>query len=225
MKLVMQTETLDVIRNFGNINQNLVFRKGNVLRTIADAKNVLAQATLDDEFPQEFGIYDVNEFIGAFNLVEDGEVSYHNDHMGISNGKSSINYFYSDIEMLTNPPEKDLVVPNPEVTFTLTQEILNQLRKASSALGHKSVVIGNSDKDGLVTLSIIDPKNSTSNTYTIEVEGTFDEIHANAPRLSINIDNLKLLPGDYTVEVSTKLISKFTNVSKQLEYWVALEKN
>ncbi len=82
-----------------------------------------------------------------------------------------------------------------------------------------------STEDGTVTLSIVDPKNTTSNEYTIEVDGVWHgDIHANA-RLSINIDNLKLLPGDYAVEVSSKLISKFTNVSRQLQYWVALEKN
>jgi hypothetical protein len=213
---------MEVIRNFGTINQNLVFRKGNVLRTIADAKNVLAQATLDEEFPQDFGIYDVNEFIGAFNLIEDGTVHYQDKHMVIANGRSSINYFYSDIDMLTNPPEKDLEIPTPEVTFTLTQETLSQLRKASSALGHKSVIIG-STEDESVTLSIVDPKNATSNVYTVEVEGVWHSL--SNTRLSINIDNLKLLPGDYSVEVSSKLISKFTNVSKQLQYWIALEKN
>ena len=220
----MLNNTMEVIRNFGTINQNLVFRKGNTLRTIADAKNVLAMATLDEEFPQDFGIYDVNEFIGAFNLIEDGAVHYQDKHMVIANGKSSINYFYSDIEMLTNPPEKDLQVPDPEVTFNLTQDILSRLRKASSALGHKSVIIGSTENDS-VTLSIVDPKNMTSNEYTIEVDGVWHgDIQSNT-RLSINIDNLKLLPGDYTVEVSSKLISKFTNVSRQLQYWIALEKN
>jgi len=220
----MLNNTMEVIKNFGTINQNLVFRQGNVLRTVADAKNVLAKATLDEDFPQDFGIYDVNEFMSAFNLIEDGNVSYQDNHMVIANGQSSINYFYSDIEMLTNPPEKDLEMPSPEVTFNLTQDILSQLRKASSALGHKSVIIG-STEDGTVTLSIVDPKNTTSNVYTIEVDGAWHgDIHVNT-RLSINIDNLKLLPGDYTVEVSSKLISKFTNVSRQLQYWVALEKN
>jgi hypothetical protein len=220
----MLNNTMEVIRNFGTINQNLVFRQGNVLRTVADAKNILAKATLEEEFPQDFGIYDVNEFMGAFGLIEDGNVSYQDSHMVIANGQSSINYFYSDIEMLTNPPEKDLDMPNPEVTFNLTQDILSQLRKASSALGHKSLIIG-STESGSVTLSIVDPKNATSNVYTIEVDGVWHEDAQSNTRLSINIDNLKLLPGDYTVEVSNKLISKFTNVSRQLQYWIALEKN
>ena len=90
----MLNNTMEVIKNFGTINQNLVFRQGNVLRTVADAKNVLAKATLDEDFPQDFGIYDVNEFMSAFNLIEDGNVSYQDNHMVIANGQSSINYFY-----------------------------------------------------------------------------------------------------------------------------------
>ena len=219
----MQNETMEVIRNFGTINQNLVFKQGNVLRTVADAKNVLAKAVLEDEFPQDFGIYDVGEFINVFNLIDEGEVSYYDNHLNISNSSSSINYYYSDTEMLTNPPEKDLQMPTGEVTFTLTQDILNQLRKASSALGHKSVIISAGPES--ITLSIVDPKNTTSNTYTIEVSGKWEEMHENAPRLSLNIDNLKLLPGDYQVEVSSKLISKFTHTSQDLTYWIALEKN
>jgi hypothetical protein len=126
--------------------------------------------------------------------------------------------------MLTNPPEKDLEMPSPEVTFNLTQDILSQLRKASSALGHKSLIIG-STEEGAVTLSIVDPKNTTSNVYTIEVDGSWHKDAESNIRLSINIDNLKLLPGDYTVEVSSKLISKFTHTSQDLSYWIALEKN
>lgn len=218
----MQNETMEVIRNFGTINQNLVFKQGNVLRTVADAKNVLAKAVLDEEFPQDFGIYDVGEFMNVFNLIEDGTVTYEDKHMHIANGKASINYFYSDIEMLTNPPAKDLDMPDAEVTFTLSQEILSQLRKAASALGHKSINIKESD-DGLVALSIADTQNSTSNDFTLFVEGSFNQT-GNAVPLSVNIDNLKLLPGDYQVEVSSKLISKFTHTNKNLTYWIALEK-
>jgi|TARA_Y100000385_G_C12971475_1_gene584219 hypothetical protein len=218
----MQNETMEVIRNFGTINQNLVFKQGNVLRTVADAKNVLAKAVLDEEFPQDFGIYDVGEFMNVFNLIEDGTVAYEDKHMHIANTKASINYFYSDIEMLTNPPEKDLAMPDAEVTFTLTQEILGQLRKAAAALGHKSIHIKESD-DGLVALSIADTQNSTSNDFTLSVEGTFNQTGNSVP-LSINIDNLKLLPGDYEVEVSSKLISKFVHTDKNLTYWIALEK-
>ena len=217
----MKSETIEVVKNFGTINQNLVFKQGNVLRTITDGRNVLAKAVLEDSFPKSFGIYDVNEFIGAFNLIDNGDVSFEDKHISIANQNMAINYFYSDPEMLTNPPETDVNMPEGEIKFTLTQEILNQLRKASATLGHKSVTIG-VHTNGSVTLSIVDKKDATSNTYSVEVEGEI--LSDDLPALSINIDNLRLLPGDYQVEVSSKLISKFEHIERDLTYWIALEK-
>mgnify|MGYP003114115166 CR=1 FL=1 len=217
----MKSETIEVVKNFGTINQNLVFKEGNVLRTITDGRNVLARAVLEDSFPKSFGIYDVNEFIGAYNLIDNGNVSFEDKHINIANQNMSINYFYSDPEMLTNPPEADVNMPEVEVKFILTQEILNQLRKASATLGHKSVTIGG-HTNGSVTLSIVDKNSATSNTYAVEVEGEI--LSDDLPALSINIDNLRLLPGDYQVEVSSKLISKFEHTERDLTYWVALEK-
>lgn len=217
----MQNETLEVVKNFGTINQNLVFKKGNILRTVSDVKNVMARAVLTDDFPKDFGIYDVNEFIGACSLIENGHVSFEDKYLHIANDRMSIDYFYSDPDMLTNPPEKDINMPESEVRFTFTQEILNQIRRASSVLGHSSVIIGEVD-NGTVSLSMVDTKNETSNAFSIEVGGEFSG--GNLPRLSINIDNLKLLPGDYEVEVSSKLISKFEHTDRDLTYWIALEK-
>lgn len=217
----MKSETIEVVKNFGTINQNLVFKQGNVLRTITDGRNVLAKAVLEDSFPKSFGIYDVNEFIGAFNLIDDGNVSFEDKHISIANQNMAINYFYSDPEMLTNPPENDVNMPEGEIKFILTQEILNQLRKASATLGHKSVTIGG-HTNGSVTLSIVDKSSATSNTYSVEVEGEI--LSDDLPALSINIDNLRLLPGDYQVEVSSKLISKFEHTERDLTYWIALEK-
>ena len=219
----MKFETMEIVKNFGSINANLIFRKGDVLRTISDQSNVLARAVLDDTIPRDFGIYDVHQFISAYSLVENGSVDFHDNSLTFTNGSSSINYFYSNIEQLTEPPENDPKMPEADVKFILTQEILNQLRRASAALGHKSVVIQETD-DGSVSLSIVDPKNATSNIYSVDVEGEFLETDLPG-RLSINIENLKLLPGDYEVEVSSKKVSKFQHTEKELTYWVSLEKD
>jgi hypothetical protein len=219
----MKTETLDIIKNFGAINQNLVFREGNVLRTVADAKNIVAKATLEDEFPFDFGIYDVSELISAFALLKDADVSYFDNYLEITSGSSSIKYFYSDIEMLTAPPEKELVLPSKEVKFHLSHENLSQLKKAASALGAKKLSISSGD-NGLIELTISDPTNATSNCFTLEVEGA-SEMPDDSDPLKINIDNLKIVSGDYDVAVSSKLISEFTNTQIPLTYWVALEKN
>lgn len=218
----MKFETMEIVKNFGSINANLIFRKGDVLRTISEQSNVLARAVLDDTIPRDFGIYDVHQFISAYSLVENGNVDFHDNSLTFTNGSSSINYFYSNIEMLKEPPENDPKMPEADVKFILTQEILNQLRRASAALGHKSVVI--EENDGSVSLSIVDPKNATSNIYSVDVQGEFVETDLPG-RLSINIENLKLLPGDYEVEVSSKKVSKFQHTEKELTYWVSLEKD
>jgi len=219
----MNTQMLEILRNFGTINSNLVFREGNVVRTVSDAKNVMAKATADQPMPKEFGIYDVNELMNAMSLIEGASVSYEDTHLLIKGENSSIKYFYSDVEMLTSAPDKDIIMPPCEVGFTLTESVLSGLRKASQALGHKTLLI-EGDDGGKVKLSIVDVKNPSSNAYSVSVSGNFGSVQDTA-RLSINIDNLKLVSGDYQVEVSSKLISKFTNTSKPFEYWIALEKN
>lgn len=219
----MNTQMLEILRNFGTINSNLVFREGNVVRTVSDAKNVMAKATSPEPMPKEFGIYDINELMSALNLIEGASVSYEDKHLLIQGENSSIKYFYSDVEMLTSAPDKDIMMPPCEVNFTLTEPVLSGLRKASQAFGHKTVLIENGG-EGKVKLSIVDLKNPSSNAYSVSVSGNFGSVQ-DTTRLSINIDNLKLVSGDYQVEVSSKLISKFTNTSKSFEYWIALEKN
>lgn len=222
----MQNETMELFRNFGTINQNLVVKAGNTIRTVADAKNVLAKAIISDEIPQDIGIYDVNELINVYALHSNDEgevaVAFDGDYLVLHSEIQETKFKLSDIEMLTAPPEKDINMPEGEVTFTLTQNILNQVRKAASALKLKSVFIRPSE-DGSVILSIEDAQ-SDIHSHNLKVGGTFGELPAGI-KLSINIDNLKLLPGDYEVEVSSKLISKFTSTDKQLTYWIALEKN
>ena len=219
----MNTQMLEILRNFGTINSNLVFREGNVVRTVSDAKNVMAKADASEPMPKEFGIYDVNELLSAMSLIEGASVSYEDTHLLIKGENSSIKYFYSDVEMLTSAPDKDIMMPPCEVEFTLTESVLSGLRKASQTFGHKTVLIEDGG-EGKVKLSIVDVKNSSSNAYNVSVSGNFGDVQTTT-RLSINIDNLKLVSGDYQVEVSSKLISKFTNTSKPFEYWIALEKN
>lgn len=220
----MNTQMLEILRNFGTINSNLVFREGSVVRTVSDAKNVMAKATAPEPMPKEFGIYDVNELMSALSLIEGASVSYEDKHLLIKGDNSSIKYFYSDVEMLTSAPDKDIMMPPCEVNFTLKESVLSGLRKASQALGHKTLLIEKGEIEGTVKLSIVDVKNPSSNAYSVSVDGNFGSVQ-DTTRLSINIDNLKLVSGDYQVEVSSKLISKFTNTSKPFEYWIALEKN
>ena len=213
--------TLQVLKNFASINSNIVIKQGNTLKTISEAKNLLASANILEDLPRDFGIYDLNQFLSVLSLVDTPRVSFQDSYVtiGDSTGRTAIKYFYSDIDMLTSP-SKDITMPSVEVKFLLDNETLNKIKRAASALEHTGVAI--SSNNGVVRLSVVDPENTTSNTFSIDVDGDFDDEDFN---LIINISNLKMLPGDYEVEISSSLISHFTNVENKTQYWIALEKS
>ena len=140
--------------------------------------------------------------------------------IGDSTGRTQIKYFYSDIEMLTGPPSKDIPLSSEDVKFTLDNDTLNRIKRAASALEHTALAVSSSS--GVVRLSVVDPENSTSNTFSIDVDGEFTEDNFN---MIINISNLKMLPGNYDVSLSSDFISQFTNTENKIRYWIALEKS
>lgn len=216
----LNATTLEVLKNFASINSNLVFNEGNVLKTVSEARSVLSTTNLDVQFPFKFGIYDLNEFLNTIALVDSPRLKFEESHVIISDGsgRSRVKYFYSDQDALTSP-SKDIIMPDPEVKFTLDRETLNKIKRASSVLGHTELYV--SANNNVVNLSVIDNKDATSNGYSIDVDGTFDDDNFN---FVFNIANLKMIDGDYDVGISSKLISHFVNRSTQIEYWVALEK-
>lgn len=217
--------TTQVLKNYSGINSNIVIHTGNVLFTISEARNILSTATIDAKFPQDFGIYDLNEFLGVLSLVDEPEVKIEEKFAVISDstGRSKIKYFFTDADMLTAPTstmlEKASAMNAFEVNFTLDQDTLNKIKRAASALGHTSVSVTASD--GSIALTVFDPENTTSNTFTIELAGTYESEDFN---FILNIQNMKILPGDYNVGLSSKLMSKFTHTEKNVSYWIALEK-
>ncbi len=214
--------TLSILKNFSGINQNILFKQGTVLKTISEARNVLASANVVEEFPKDFGIYDLNEFIGVLGLVDTPNLKFEDDNMIVSDstGRTKIKYFYSSEDTLTTP-SKDITMPAPDVKFKLSVDVLNKLKRAASTLGHNEVSITGSD--GILNLSVIDTSNKTSNTFSIDVDGEFNkDINFN---FILNINNLKIVSDDYDVEISSKLISQFTNSDATVRYWIALEKS
>ena len=214
--------TMQVLKNYASINSNVVVQPGNTIMTMSEAKNVLSSAIVDETFPQEFGIYDLSEFLSVLGLVDQPKITFKDTHavIGDQSGRASIKYFFSDVDMLTTP--KNIInMPSADVKFTLDQGTLNNLKRAASALGHSVMSITGSG--GIITLSIIDTENSTSNAYSIDVAGDHESDDFN---FILNISNLKMIPANYHVEISSKLISQFTstNLDKEIVYWVALEK-
>jgi len=217
----LSENTLNVLRNFSGINQNILIKSGTNLKTISEARNVVATADVTEEFPKDFGIYDLNEFIGVMGLVDSPSLKFEDDFVTVSDssGRSKVKYFYAAEETLTSPT-KDVTMPEADVKFTLDNDTLNKLKKAASTLGHSEVSI--KAKDGVLSLSVVENQNATSNAFSIDIDGEFKQDAVF--NFIISISNLKILPGDYEVEISSKLITQFKNKEIPLKYWIALEK-
>ena len=217
----LSESTLQVLRNFSGINQNLLIKSGSNIKTISEARNVVATADVTESFEKDFGIYDLNEFIGVMGLVDTPSLKFDEDFVTVSDssGRSKVKYFYAAEETLTTPT-KDVTMPEADVKFVLDNDTLNRLKKAASTLGHSEVSI--QAKDGVLSLSIVENQNATSNAFSIDIDGEFKQDAVF--NFIISISNLKILPGDYEVEISSKLITQFKNKEVPLRYWIALEK-
>ncbi len=217
MVMKLSDNTLSLLKNFSTINTSILFKAGNKLRTISVMKNILAEATIHEEFPKDFGIYDLNQFLNGMGLHQSPELDFQNDnHVVIKEGKMRSKYFFADSNVIITPPDKPLTLPDETVSFELSTDQLDKLLKAAAIyqLPDLSVVGG----DGVVNLLVRDKKNDTSNDFAITVGETEDLFSFN-----FKVENIKILPGTYDVVVSQKLLSRFTSKNHDLTYYIALE--
>ena len=217
----ISASTVNVLKNFANINANIVIKPGNKLMTISEAKNILAEASVPEEFASTVGIYDLSEFLNILGLVDKPRVRFEDQYMQIGgvSGRELVKYYYADTEMLTTPT-KPIDMPDADVWFTLDEGTLNGIKRAATVFGHGQLTI--EPNDGSVKLSVIDPENATANEYSIQVDGGYEN---DKFKFALNIANLRMVSDNYNVKISSKLISQFTNESGDLTYWVALEKS
>ena len=213
----LSEKTLNLLKNFSTINQSILFKKGSSLRTISVMKNILAEAVIDEEIPQDFGIYDLNQFLNGLGLHQHPELDFVNEgYTVIREGKMRSKYFFADPNVIVTPPDKDIELPSEDVSFALITQQLDKLLKAAAIyqLPDLSVV----GEDGVVKLLVRDKKNDTSNEFAVVV-GETDSIFS----FNFKVENIKILPGSYNVVVSQKLLSVFSNQDIDLKYWIALE--
>ena len=213
----LSDKTIKLLKNFSSINQSILFKEGSKLRTISVMKNILAEATVDEEFPKDFGIYDLVQFLNGLDLHETPELDFTKDeHVVIKEGKMRSKYFFADPKVIVTPPDKELELPSEDVSFTLSTEQLDKLLKAAGIYQLPDLaVVG---KNGVVKILVRDKKNDTSNDFAITVGDTDDTFSFN-----FKVENIKILPGTYDVVVSKKLLSRFTCQNYNLKYYIALE--
>ena len=215
MKLSEKTFTL--LKNFATINNSVLVKKGSKLRTISIAKNILAEATVNEEFPRDFAIYDLNQFLNGLSLHQDPEMDFSPEsYLNIREGKRRVKYFYADPAVIISPPEKEITLPSEDVHFQLDSIALEKLLKAAAVYQLPDLAaVGDA---GVVKLVVRDKKNDTSNEFAVVV-GETDKVFS----FNFKVENIKIIPGAYDVIVSQKLLSKFTNTSCDLKYYIALE--
>ena len=202
----LSNDTREVLKNFSTINQNLLVKNGSVIGTMSAMKNIVSKATIPDTFNNEFAIYDPTLAFDekSVQLNEEG-------------GGSKLTYMFSDPSIVT-APKTEITMPSVDVEFTFTQDTFNQILKASAVLGVPDVVLKGT-AGGTIDLTVTDRKNDTSNDFSITVGDSSPTDFT----YYFKVENLKLLSGDYKVQVSEKGISHFTNVNKSIEYFIALE--
>lgn len=220
-KVILSKKTLDVLKNFSTINSSIVFRQGSTVRTISNAENILAKFTGEEVFPVDFAIYDLSQFLSGISLFSDPQLEFANeDFVTIRGGRQSARYYFSDPEItLKSAPEKNVKFPGADLQFNLTGEDLVSLQKASAVYGLPDLTFQTEEGVNEIKLVLRDKENDTSNTYEQSISGCCTGTYS----LDVKIENIRLLPGDYTVKVSKHLISEWENQNLDLTYYIALE--
>lgn len=218
MKLT--NETLTILKNMSDLNQNILVKEGNQLRSVTASKTVLAEAEITETFDTQFGIYNLSSFLATLNLFDELDLTFEDKFVSIGDGKQRVKYWYSDPSLLITPPDKKLALPSEDIEFVLTKDTLAQIKKAAGVLEHDRFALVGSN--GEMKIVVSDPNNKTANTFELDVDVTKIDPDAEF-NMIFAIENLKFLPGDYDVKISSKCISEFTG--SLVKYWVALDKD
>ena len=215
----LSEHTTSVLKNFATINQNLIIKQGKNLSTMSAMKNIIASATVEEQFPKNVAIYDLNEFLASLSLFTSPVLDFQDNHVLITeenNSKNSLKYYYSDPSVVTSP-SKMVTMPSKEVTFDMSSNELSKIKRAAGVINAPDLVLEKNGSGSFLTAK--DKKNDTANNYSTDITTNSDGTY----KFYFKTENLKLMDGDYDVEVSSKNISHFSSKSKDVEYFIALE--
>ena len=210
---------IDTLKNFAGINTNILIKEGDELSTISTMRNIFAKAKVSDSFTNQFGIYDLNEFLSAVSGFSKPELTLKDKYLTISSegSRSKVKYYYSDPSVIVSPT-KEVNMPEADVTFSLSESNYKELLKMAAILKSPDLALIGT-KGGDIILKVCDKKNDTSNSFDIVVgQGATADY-----TFYFKVENMKMLDGDYDVSVSSKSISHFKNKKLPIEYWIALE--
>ncbi len=213
-------DTISILKNFSGINTNMLFREGTVISTISNAKNIYAKAVISESIPKEFAIYDLNSMLAMITLVDNQEITFKEKSLVAESEKGKFEYFYSSPDLVTAAPTSE-IEHTTVYTFKLAAQDIQMLMKAAAITGAPTISV--TSKNQSVSICVNDRKNDTSSNFKRTVGTSFDEFD-----VFIAVENLKVIPDAYTVEVAKTPNGKakflyFKHESKSLQYWVACE--
>ena len=212
----LSSNTTNILKNFSQINQSILIKQGNKLKTISVMKNILVEAEIEEAFVKDFAIYDLNQFLSGLSLYDSPDLDFGESYLTIRDGRRRAKYFFADPDVIVSPPEKEISLPTRDVCFTVATQQLDKLLKAAAIYQVPDLsAIG---RNGKVELVVRDKKNDTSHEFSEEVGETEDEFNFN-----FKVENIKIIPGTYDVVISSKLLAEFTNKNTNLKYYIALE--
>jgi hypothetical protein len=199
----LSSNTTNILKNFSQINQSILIKEGNKLKTISVMKNILAEAEVEEEFEKDFAIYDLNQFLSGLSLYDAPDLEFGDSYLTIP-------------DVIVSPPEKEISLPTKDVCFTVATQQLDKLLKAAAIyqVPDLSVI----SRNGKIEIIVRDKKNDTSHEFSEEVGETTEEFSFN-----FKVENIKIIPGSYDVVISSKLLAEFTNKNTDLKYYIALE--
>lgn len=207
-------ETLAILKSFSAINPSIQFREGSELKTISPTKTVLAKARLKDTIESTFSIYDLSRFLGVVSLFENPKYTVNENTLTIESSGRKVNYTFCDPSTIMIAPDKELNIGDVAVSFKMAKDHFGEVMKALGVMTLPDfVVVGNGSK---IYLRATDTKNPSADQFNIEV-GTTDKTF----NVIFRTDNMKLMPRDYDVSISSKGISHFK--AEDVEYWIAVE--
>ncbi len=214
----ISSDTVAILKNFSDINQNILVKPGNKLQTISTLKNILAEAEISEKFEQEFAIYDLPEFLRAVDLFDKKTLKFNggqNLTIADDNSRQQIKYYFADKSVVV-APSKAITMPDKYVTFQLKSDMFTKLMRGVTTLNLPDIAVTGDGKE--ISLTAMDKKTPGSNNYKISVGETDKEFTA-----YFKTENFKMIPGDYDVAISSQKISHFINTNKPIQYWVAIE--
>jgi hypothetical protein len=212
----LSNESVNILKNFSTINPSVWVNEGNVLRTVSPAKTIMASAVVDDDFPTPFGIYDLNQFLGTVGLLENPDFDFKDTYVNISSGKSKVRYGYVDKSLITAAPDKDIDLPDTPLEFRLNNDDLQKVMRACNVLQLPNLAIR--CDEGELKIVACDTKNPEANDFSIALGDC-----GSAANYVFRLENLKMMPNDYDVIISSQGISKFVSSTNNITYYIATE--